>query len=115
MHPATTSADLHERIRRRAEEIYFQGGCIPGRDLQNWALAEKEIFEEFRSSRRTAVVVEVDGVQFVGEYTPVSSDGYQPGEINAGTPVELRFEGDKMFLRRPNGTELETTIVQRIG
>ena len=44
MHPATTSADLHERIRRRAEEIYFQGGCIPGRDLQNWALAENEIF-----------------------------------------------------------------------
>jgi hypothetical protein len=25
--------DLHEAIRRRAEEIYFRSGKIPGRDL----------------------------------------------------------------------------------
>jgi hypothetical protein len=27
--------------------------------------------------------------------------------------VELRFEGNKMFLRRLNGEELETNLVQR--
>jgi hypothetical protein len=115
MHPATNSDDLHERIRRRAEEIYLRGGCIPGRDLENWAQAEKEILEELQPTRRTAIVVEVDGVQYVGEYASASSDGYQPGEINPETPVQLRFEGDKMFLRRANGSELETTIVQRIS
>lgn len=115
MHSPTNSAELHDRIRRRAEEVYLRGGCIPGRDLENWAQAEKEILEELQPSRRTAIVVEVDGVQYVGEYAPASSDGYQPGEINPGAPVQLRFEGDKMFVLRPNGSELETTIVQRVG
>jgi hypothetical protein len=115
MNPPTSAVDLHERIRRRAEEIYLRNGRTPGHDVQNWAQAEKEILEESTPSRRTAVVVEVDGVQHIGEYAPVFSSGYQPGEITRGAPVELRFEGDKMFVRRPNGTELETTIVQRTG
>ena len=115
MKPPTSAGDLHERIRRRAEQIYFRSGRMPGRDIQNWAQAEKEILEESTPSRRTAVVVEVDGVQYIGEYAPSSSNSYQPGEITRGATVELRFEGDTMFLRRPNGAELETTIVQRVG
>jgi len=115
MTPPTSAADLHERIRRRAEEIYFRSGRVPGRDLENWAQAEKEILDESTPSRRTAVVVEVDGVQYIGEYAPGSSNGYQFGEITRGAPIQLRFEGNKMFLRRPNGAELETTIVQRVG
>jgi len=115
MKPPTSAADLHERIRRRAEAIYLRNGRIPGLDLQNWAQAEKEILEESRPSRRTAVVIEVDDVQYIGEYAPASANGYQPGEITRGAPVELRFEGEKMFLRRPNGTELETTIVEPAG
>jgi len=108
-------ADLHERIRRRAEEIYFHNGCLPGRDMENWTQAEKEILQESREPYRRAVIVEVNGVQYIGEYRAESSNGYHPGEIVAGAPVELRFEGDKMFLRRLNGEELETTVVQRLG
>ena len=115
MNPPTGSPDLHERIRRRAEEIYFRNGCIPGRDLENWTQAEQEILREAQSPRRTAVVVEVEGVQYVGEYNSEASNGYHPGEITPGTPVQLRFEDDKMFLLRPNGAELETTVVQRVG
>ena len=115
MKPPTSETDLHDSIRRRAEEIYFRSGRIPGLDLQNWARAEKEILEESTPSRRTAVIIEVDGVHYVGEYAPISSAGYQPGEIDPGAPVQLRFEGEKMFLRRPNGVELETTIVERAG
>lgn len=115
MNPPLSPADLHERIRRRAEEIYFRNGRIPGRDVQNWAQAEQEVIEETRSSRRTGVIVEVDGVQYVGEYSSLASNGYRPGEIDPGAPVHLRFEGDKMFLLRPDGAELETTIVQRVG
>ena len=31
----TAPRDLHEAIRRRAEEIYIRNGKLPGRDLEN--------------------------------------------------------------------------------
>ncbi len=108
--------DLHEAIRRRAEEIYIRNGKIPGRDLENWAQAEQEIRREFadRPHRKTAIVVRVNGAEYIGEYSPESSDGYVPGEFGAGSSVPVRFHGDKMFVKRPNGKELETTIVKQI-
>jgi hypothetical protein len=111
------SADLHEAICRRAEEIYIRSGRIPGRDLDNWAQAEQEIMREAaeRATHRNAIVVNVNGVQYVGEYTLDSADGYTPGEFTKGVPVPVRFHGDKMFVKRPNGKELETTIVKKIG
>ena len=33
----------HSEISARAEEIYRASGCIPGRDLENWVQAEKEL------------------------------------------------------------------------
>ena len=109
-------AAVHEAIRRRAEEIYIQSGCIPGRDLENWRKAEQEIMRQVASSpRRKAVVVRANGMQFVGEYLPESSKGYIPGEFPSGASVPVRFEGDKMFVRRPSGEELETVIVQKIA
>ena len=109
--------DLHEAIRKRAEEIYFESGRIAGRDLENWSRAEREIMRQVaaNSAPRKAVVVRVNGVQYVGEYQAESSDGYVPGEFGSGVRVPVRFEGAKMFVRRPNGRELETTIVQKIG
>jgi hypothetical protein len=110
------SADLHAKIRRRAEEIYHRNGRIEGRDIENWKQAEREIRLELeRTSRRTAVVVRIDGVQYVGEYRPENSDGYAPGEIGSGAPVPIRFDGEKMFVKRPNGKELETHIVQKVS
>ena len=112
--PASSSpAILQEAIRRRAEEIYVRDGRIPGRDLENWKQAEQEILRESAEStnRRTAVVVTVNGVKYVGEYDPASCGGYKPGEFAAGVRVPVRFDGNKMFVRRPNGIELETTIV----
>lgn len=109
-HPDT--GDLHDAIRRRAEEIYERNGRIPGRDIENWTQAEQEVLREAeqRSVRRTAVVVKVNGIDYVGEYS--SATGYTPGEFGAGDPVVVRFEEDKMYVRRPNGRELETRIVQ---
>ena len=107
---------LQEAIRRRAEEIYLQSGRMPGHDVDNWTQAEREILEEAeKHSRHNAIVVRVNGVQYVGEYNPETSDGYVPGEFGAGASVEVRLKGDKMYVRRANGTELETRIVQRIG
>ncbi len=108
--------DLHEAIRRRAEEIYVRNGKVPGRDLENWAQAEKEIRGEAEPrGRRVAIVVKVNGVDHVGEYRADLSDGYTPGEFSEGEPVEVRIEGDRMFVRRPNGKELETRIVKRVS
>lgn len=114
---AGTSAeiDLHELIRRRAEEIYIRNGRIPGHDIQNWTQAEEEIRKAFeRASHRTAIVVRVRGVQYVGEYTGEAADGYTPGEFAPGAPVPVRLDGDRMFVKRPNGKVLETRIVQQI-
>jgi len=99
----------------RAEEIYVQSGRIAGRDLENWAQAEREIRDAAQENRCAAIVVKVNGVQYVGEYTAESADGYVPGEIGAGSPVAVRLQGDKMFVERSNGKELETRIVRRIG
>jgi len=115
--PASTPAvpDLHEAIRRRAEEIYIRNGRVPHRDLENWAQAEREIRAEADvQGRRTAVVVSVNGVRYVGEYRIEAADGYVPGEIRAGGKVQVRLDGDRMFISRPNGKELETRIVQKI-
>jgi len=113
---STPAPDLHEAVRRRAEEIFIRSGRLPGRDLQNWGQAEAEILREFSAAtRRFAIVVKVNGVQYVGEYRPNASGGYRPGEFSAGDPAPVRFEGEKMFVVRHTGEELETTIVNRIG
>jgi hypothetical protein len=106
--------DLHEAIRRRAEEIYFRNGKILGRDLDNWAQAEQEILRESAAgqTRKTAIVLRVSGTEYIGEYNPESSDGYRPGEFGLGAFVPVRFHGDKMFVKRSNGKILETTIVK---
>ena len=110
------SSELQEAIRKRAEEIYVRNGRIAGRDLENWTQAEAEIAREGGNAmRRTAIVVDVDGVQYVGEYASESSQDYQPGEFSEGEDISIRFERDKMFLKRPNGKELQTTIIHKIG
>ncbi|HLW84002.1 MAG TPA: DUF2934 domain-containing protein [Candidatus Sulfotelmatobacter sp.] len=116
IHPVhrMSQEQVHEAIRRRAEEIYENSGRIPNRDQQNWGLAEDEIRMELaaRSSRRHAVVINVEGVQYVGEYDFAVAADYTPGEFAAGDPVRVRFDSGKMFVERPNGHQLETTIVQ---
>jgi DUF2934 family protein len=112
--PKPLLPDLHEAIRRRAEEIYVQSGYVPGRDLENWSQAEQEIMRQVaNSARRKAVVVRANGLQYIGEYLAESSNGYTPGEFPPGASVPVRFDGEKMFVRRPNGEELETVIVQK--
>ncbi len=105
----------HEAVRRRAEEIYIRNGRVPGRDVENWAQAEQEILREIAvpPARRTAIIVRVNGVEYVGEYDPTTCDGYQPGEFGPGASVPVRFDADKMFVQRPNGRILETTVVSQ--
>jgi hypothetical protein len=102
---------LREAISRRARELYERSGKLPGHDLENWCQAEAEIIHE--PSARPAVIINVGGVLYTGEYERAQSGGYQAGEWKAGDPVPVRLSADKLYLRRPNGRELATTIVKR--
>jgi len=110
------SPQILEAIRRRATELYLRRGCIEGRDAENWYQAEAEIIRESGTgSARRAVVINVQGVVYTGEYESETADGYIPGEWQPGDPVPIRLAGDKLYLRRRNGRELQTTVVKRIG
>jgi hypothetical protein len=110
------SPQMQEAIRRRATELYERGGAVAGQDSANWYQAEAEILRESSGSPvRRAIVVNVQGVVYTGEYESASADGYTPGEWKPGDPVPIRLSGDQLYLRRPNGRELQTTVVKRIG
>jgi Protein of unknown function (DUF2934) len=111
-----SSPEMREAIRRRAKELYQQGGNVEGYDAENWYQAEAEILRESATNDiRSAIVVNLHGVVYTGEYEATSADGYIAGEWKPGDPVPVRLAGDKLYLRRPNGRELQTTIVKRIG
>ena len=40
-------AELEAEIRRRAYELYLQRGCTPGRENEDWIVAEREIVARF--------------------------------------------------------------------
>jgi|SoiMethySBSTD1v2_1073268.scaffolds.fasta_scaffold1924014_2 hypothetical protein len=39
----STTIDRTELIRQRAYEIYLQRGRVPGRELEDWLTAEREV------------------------------------------------------------------------
>ena len=43
--------NLEEEIRRRAYEIYEQRGCTPGRENDDWLVAEREILTRYSVQR----------------------------------------------------------------
>ena len=43
---ASTAMPTDEQIAQRAEHIWRQGGCLPGRDEQNWHEAEAQLKAE---------------------------------------------------------------------
>ena len=110
------SEQVQEAIRRRAAELFERSGRLVGHDGENWLQAEAEIVRELSIHPvRRAVVVNVQGVVYTGEYEPTSAQGYTPGEWTPGDPIPIRLAGDQLYLRRPNGRELQTTIIKRIG
>jgi len=46
--PAATPT--YEQIAQRAEHIWRQGGCLPGRDEQNWHEAEAQLKAELHAN-----------------------------------------------------------------
>lgn len=97
------------------EKFYEEGQYLNGEDVQNRGRAEGEILREGPDYlTRPAIVISIEGVVYTGEYEPLA-DGYKPGEWSTGAHVRVRLEGEKLYICRPNGQELETTVVKRIG
>ncbi|MFZ0416510.1 MAG: DUF2934 domain-containing protein [Candidatus Sulfotelmatobacter sp.] len=110
------SPQMQEAIRRRATELYQRSGAVEGHDVANWCQAEAEILRETAAHvTHPAVVINLEGVVYTGEYDAAAADGYMPGEWKPGDRVPVRLDGDRLFLRRLNGRELQTNVVKRIG
>lgn len=43
--------DLEGEIRRRAYELYEQRGCTPGRDHEDWLVAEREVIARYNQQQ----------------------------------------------------------------
>ena len=102
-----------EAIRHRAQQMFEQRGCIPGHEVEDWLRAEAELRRESASRKSAHVVINLEAVTYTGEYDPANCDGYHPGELAPGTRTRIRLVQDRMFIQRPNGKELEATIVKR--
>ncbi|MBZ5598575.1 MAG: DUF2934 domain-containing protein [Acidobacteriia bacterium] len=116
-HPGPSPQEREQAIRRRAQELYEQRGRVAGHEVEDWLRAEAEVMREVATAlrRRSAhIVVKVDGVTYTGEYDPESSAGYQPGEFAVGQPLQVRFEGDRMYIARSNHRELQARLVKKV-
>lgn len=45
MQPEPSNFPSPEEIRRRAYELHLEGGCVHGRDLDDWLQAERDLKE----------------------------------------------------------------------
>ncbi len=89
---------------------------LPGAGQHVEMLSEAEMIREFTTQSGCGeIVVNVEGVVYTGEYEFMTAFDYAPGEWPTGTSTPVRFVEGKLFLRRPNGCELQTMIVKRIG
>lgn len=58
------------------------------------------------------ITVQAGDMVYVGEYTPAFFG--KPGDWVIGDAIDVRFDGNKMILQKPNGKELKTKIQKRI-
>ncbi len=105
---------IHGTIARRARELWRQRGCIDGHAEEDWAQAEAEIRAQLASGpghRYRLILVKAGGVLYTGEYDPGAAGAYRPGELQAGSPVSVHLENDRMPLKLPDGKEVEARVV----
>jgi hypothetical protein len=121
--PATTGTsqtpsdtELRELIARRARELWEQRGRADGHAEEDWLQAETEVLQARQreaASKTCFIVVKFAGSVYTAAYDTEHCEGYRPGELRKGTPVPVRLADDKIYIKRPNGKELEATILKR--
>jgi hypothetical protein len=60
------------------------------------------------------ISVLVDGMIYVGSYWPRWRWSYEPTDFVVNDPIEISLYGKDMYIKRPQGQELKTKIIQRI-
>ncbi len=55
-----------------------------------------------------------DGMVYVGSYWPRFRWSYSPTDFVINDPIEISVEGKEMYIKRPEGQELKTKVIQRI-
>jgi hypothetical protein len=68
-------ADLHNRIRKRAYEIWFTAGCRDGEAQQHWLTAEREILEAAQPGIRASVTSAKNVRRPLARATPKAAAG----------------------------------------
>src|SRR5258708_38911795 len=98
--PENYSGETLEAIRRRATKIYLRTGAVEGNDAENFFQAEAEILRESATHPvRRAVIVNIEGGVYTGEYHCNSPDGYTPGEGKLRDSITIRPPRDKLYRR----------------
>ena len=60
------------------------------------------------------LTVEVGNTDYVAEYTPRHADEELPPNWVAGADVDVRIENRHLFVKRPDGSDLQWSITKRI-
>ena len=58
--------------------------------------------------------VQLGDLVYVCSYTPTFVWAYKPNDLLANDAVQARIEGKHLYIKRPNGKELKTTIMRRM-
>lgn len=58
--------------------------------------------------------VEIEDMVYVGSYWPRTCWSYSPTDFVVNDPVQVKVDGKHMYIKRPGGKELKTTLIQRI-
>ncbi len=94
-------ADFHERVRKRAHQLWLQDGCPEGRGEEHWQQAQREIHGS------TVACVEVAeqarGVAATSDSTPDDQTGSEPAiavlpQISAPSMLSVPAKGRGMPL-----------------
>ena len=111
-----SESDLRDAIARRARELWEQRGRVEGHAQEDWLQAEAEVMKSrlVQTTPKAAfIVVKFGGFVYTAEYDPDHCGDYRPGEFRKGAPVAVRLADDKIYVRRPNGRELEARILKK--
>lgn len=58
--------------------------------------------------------VQVGEMIYVGSYWPRTRWSYAPTDFIVNDPIDVRIDGKHMYIKRGDGKELKTEIIQRI-
>lgn len=60
------------------------------------------------------ISVQLGDITYVGSYWPRTEWSYSPTDFVVNDPIQVRIEGKHMYVKRPDGKDLKTRIIQRI-